>query len=501
MKNLKVLLLLFLMLLISSGVSHAENFSMISDIMNAFSYADTDDKPTVKLATDKFLQANIKSSREDFSRIMNSKNLSVTELLYLNEKLYELGFFQLANLADLKISDDNFSFYKKTVQEFYKPKYLPTLDEELFLAEVYSNIMYNDRQIEAIKELLEDENLLKKSDYANYLLALGYYKTNNFKPALKAVNEAIDINGKCENYKFLKIKLLAEMGRKKEAMRLFNSYNNKKELPYSYRKKCELLKQFILYKTEKNQWERNYALGRYYYTTKDNSKALKSLQNASLTKNKKDLTRVWGIMSRTYLKLGDEKKAFELASKAYKYNSSNKDANVTLARIYYKDKDYNKALEHFKKAVKKDKLDTSIIKVAQIYDYLNETEKAIKIYRHLIKKGDDEWESYYNLALLDKNNRREYLLKSLKYNPVSRDSWIELAKTEIENENYSLAKEYLKNLYYIDDKDFRYYYYQGLISKNLGDKLRAAEYLDKCIDLNPDYYEARKELTELKENI
>lgn len=488
-------------MLISSGVSHAENFSMISDIMNAFSYADTDDKPTVKLATEKFLQVNIKASYEDFSRIINSKNLSLTELLFLNEKMYELGFFELANLADLKISDENFTFYKKTVQEFYKPKYRLSLDEELFLAEIYSNIMYNDRPFEAIKELLEKHELLKNSDYANYLLALGYYKSNNFKQALKAVNDAIDINNKCENYKFLKIKLLAEMGRKKEATMLFNSYNNRKLLPYSYRKKCELLKQFILYKTEKNQWERNYALGRYYYTAEENSKALKSLQNASLTKSKKNLTRVWGIMSRTYLKLGDEKKAYELASKAYKNNPSNKDANVTLARIYYKDKDYKKALEHFKKAVKKDKLDTSIIKVAQIYYYLGEHEKAVKIYKNLIKADDDEWEAYYNLALTDEKHKNEYLMKSLKYNPVSKDSWVELAKTEIENNNYDLAREYLKNLYYIDDKDFRYYYCQGLISKNLGDNMRAAEYLDKCIDLNPDYYEARKVYTELKEDI
>ena len=282
-------------------------------------------------------------------------------------------------------------------------------------------------------------------------------------------------------------------------MNLFESYSKKKELPYNYRKKCELLKQFILYKTEKNQWERNYALGRFYYTEGDYQKALKSLQYATLTKNKKDLSKAWALISRTYLKLGDEKKAKEYAVKAN--DSSNKDANVTLARLEYAQQNYKQAQEYFKKAVKKDKLDSSIIKVGQIYNLLGEGKKAEKVFKKILKNGKDEWEAYYNLALMDSTNKEEYLLKALKYNPEYKDAWYELVKIEIEFKNYAVAQSYLKNLLYIDENDYRYYYYQGVITRILGDKSKAAYYFNKSVQINPDYYDAVKALIELKEYI
>ncbi len=481
--------------------SAQNDFSMFGDIISAFSSSPTYVKPVAKLATDKFMQANISSSYDDFLQIIEDKNTSSLEMLKLNEKMYELGFFTLAEISSSKIQDENFMFYQKTVQNFYKPTYVLTKQDELFLAEIYSNIFYNDRAVEAIKELSQRKDLLKKSDYANYLMALGFYKTDNLKSALKSINDAIDINSKCQNYKFLKIKLLAETGKRKEAINLFNSYNNKKELPYLYRKKCELLKQFILYKTEKNQWRKNYALGRYYYTEGDYQKALRSLQNATLTKNKKNLTKVWAMLSRTYLKLGDAKKAKEYALKAVKNDDSNTDANVTLARLAYMEDDYKKASEYFKKAIKDDKLDTSIIKVAQLYQINGEDDKAVKIYKSLLKKGNDEWEAYYNLALLDNDNEEKDLLMSISSNPMNADAWATLVNLKIGNKEYIKAKEYLKNLLYIDENDYRYYYYKGIVNRDNGDYVKAVKYFSKSVELNPEFDDAQRELIKLKEYI
>ena len=476
-----------------------DNFTMLTNIMNAFS---TSENPvSVEMATDKFKQANIASSYEVFSQILNNNDLSSVELLDLCEKMYQYGFFSLADIAKRKNIEPNFDFYIKTTEEFYSPQTLPTKEEELFFSQIYSNIIYNDRAVEAITELESQKDKYKKSDYVKYLLALGYFKTNNFKQSLSAIDDAIDINPKCENYKVLKIKLLAELGRRQDALRLFNEYNNAKVLPYSYRKKCELLKQFILYKTEKNQWERNYALGRYYYTEGDYNKALKSLQNATLTKNKKNLARVWGIMSRTYLKLGNKDKAREFANKCCKINPKNKDANVTLARLSDEKKEYKNALEHYIIASKDDRLDTSRIRVAQIYQIFEEDNKAEKIYKTLIKKEEDVWQASYNLSKIDKENREVLLDKTIVYNPHYKEAWFEKTDDCIESQDYTNAQKYLKNLLYIDEKDFRYYYYQGIIAREKGNNIEAVKYFQKSLTINPDNYEAAKALTELKEYI
>ena len=497
MKNRVVSLICLILLVNPVHAANVYDSFSLTDVINAFSSTNYLSEVTFKTAFDKFKQSNVNSSFNDFKELIeNSKNSSV-ELLVLYEKMYELGFFSLADRAKSHIADSNFEFYEKCVKEFYSPSKMLTHDEEIFLAEIYSQITYNDRAVEAINELEQNKDLLKKSDYANYLMALGYYKSNNFKEAMKFINDAISKNSKCENYKFLKIKLLAETEQRNDALRLFNSYNNKKELPYNYRKKCELLKQFILYKTEKNQWERNYALGRYYYTNGEYQKALKSLQNATLTKNKKDLTKVLGIMSRTYLKLGQDDKAKETALKAIKNDISNKDANVTLARLADSEANFGKALECYKKASKNDKLDTSIIKVAQLYQLKDEDAKAKNIYTSLVKKSDDEWTALYNLAVMD--NKPEYLYKSLKANPFYADAWVELIKFELENKNYDKAKEYLNNLLYIDDKDFRYYYYMGVFCRENNLNIDAARNFKKSLDLNPDNYEAEKSLIELRE--
>lgn len=500
MKKIKLLLLIFFLLCLPVKASDVtDSLSVLTGIVNAFTENDDNLEkiPSVKQATDKFMQANISIAWEDFYQIINS-NISSAELISLSEKMAEFGFFDLSTLAKEKIKDKVlFSFYNDTVKEFYYPTIKHSKEEELFLAEIYSNIFYNDRPADAVSELLTKEELLKKSDYANYLLALGYYKSNNFKEAIKSINKTINLNPENINYQFLKMKLLAETGKRKEALKLFDNYNSRKVLPYQYRVKCELIKQFILYKTEKKQWKRNYYLGRYYYTEGDYQKALKSLQNAALSRKNADLAMIRGIMSRTYLKLGEDEKAYDLAQKSLKKDSSNKDACVTMARILLKNGRIEEALKYFKKASKEDKLDTSKLMVSVLYNKLGDTKKSKKIYNKIIKKGSDEWGFYYNASKYDSLRKLEYLKKTLSLNPLYKDAWADLVEYEISIKNYKRAEDYLQNLYYIDENDFRYYYYKGLIANVSGKVVDARRFLNKSLILNPNFNDAKKLLSEI----
>ena len=89
------------------------------------------------------------------------------------------------------------------------------------MADAYANIVYNNLAIETTSELLNNIELTE-SDYKNYLISLGYYKSNNLPQALKYINNAIIINDNNVNYKVLKAKILADSKRLKQALKVLD---------------------------------------------------------------------------------------------------------------------------------------------------------------------------------------------------------------------------------------------------------------------------------------
>ena len=71
---------------------------------------------------------------------------------------------------------------------------------------------------------------------------------------------------------------------------------------------------------------------------------------------------------------------------------------------------------------------------------------------------------------------------------------MELAKAAIARENTRLAGRYLDVVKYIDENDFRYYYYQGLVFKAKGLNQDANYYFKKSLAINPNNELAKKEL-------
>ena len=99
------------------------------------------------------------------------------------------------------------------------------------------------------------------------------------------------------------------------------------------------------------------------------------------------------------------------------------------------------------------------------------------------------------MALLDKSREVAYLKKSLAINIQFKDGWIDLARTEIEKNNLDSASNYLAIAKYIDENDFRYYYYQGLVYKNKGLVGDAKRSFRKSLIINPNYQPAKEELS------
>lgn len=449
-------------------------------------------------ATDKFVQCNIRASWSDFKTLINNTGSNDFFYLAMANKMSDLGLFDLATLATSKIKDKDITALSiEDMKRYYFPKKKLKPEDEMFLAEVYSNIMYNDQSSESTNELLKNKNLLSNSDYANYLVALGSYKSNFYSRANQYIDLAILQNPTNLNYKKLKAEIVADNNKPAEAVKIVSDLKKQNLYSFEYEKKVNSLEQYILYKTKNENWEKNYHLGYYYFIENDNSKSIKSLQTAfAATKKKSNQGKILGLMSQVYLKMNEFEKASDAAKKAYKINNNCSMALLTLGDLNYRSKNFKQALKYYRQSATQDKLSyMPLIKEAQTYQQLNNTKKAKEIYQKILKTRFDSWEAYYNIALLDKDKETIYIKKALAVNPLFNDGWIQLAKTEIDKANYLNAAKYLSNAYYIDENDFRYYYYQGLICKNTGEFAQAEYNFKKCLKLNPKCTEARDELT------
>lgn len=449
-------------------------------------------------ATDKFIRCNIRASRQDFKNSI--ENSPKNDFLYMSiaNKMADLGLFTLADLAVSKIEDNDIAGVSiDAIKRFYYPARKIKYDDELFLAEIYSNIMYNNQSSEAVNELIQNEAMLSNYDYANYLIALGSYKSGIIPQAKKYINLALIQNPNNINYQALKAKILAKDGASEDALKTVENIKKQNLYSYEYERKIKALEQFILYETSKPEWLKNYHLGYYYYLDGDNAKAVRTLQTALSFKKRANQGMIYELMSKVYLKMNEFEKASDSAKKAHKISRNR--ALLTLGDLSFQDKKYKEAISYYKKAASKDKKSyVPLVREAQTYQQLANNKKAKELYTKVLKTHFDSWEAYYNIAILDKDKETIYLKKALAVNPLFEDGWIQLAKNQIDKGNYEIAQKYLANAFYIDENDFKYYYYQGLLDKIAGDNTQAKNDFEKCLKLNSSFKDAQNELNTLK---
>src|SRR5574344_390489 len=227
-------------------------------------------------ASDRFVQCNIKASWSDFRNLILTVNKNDFVYIAIAQKMSELGFFDLAELSVSKISDKELS--KVAVDEmkrFYYPRKKLKFEEEMLLAEAYSNIIYNDQSNEVSNELIKNQNLLSFSDYANYLEALAAYKSGEQVKAERYISLAIIQNPYNLNYLKLKAQILANGPEPSLALKSVDILKHQNLVSAEYNRQINSLEQYVLGKTAKQKWEKIYHLGYYYYLENDSSRAVK----------------------------------------------------------------------------------------------------------------------------------------------------------------------------------------------------------------------------------
>jgi len=448
------------------------------------------------IAMNRFIQSNVRASYTDFEILIENTNPLDYLYIQLSEKMASLGFFNLSELAMSKLMDNDISFLQsEDIKLFYFPSVKLSKEDEIYLGEMYSNIIYNDQSREVTTELVKNPILLEKYDYANYIAALGYFKSNNISEAEKYIDKAILKNPQNLNYKKLQAEIISQTEKPQNAIKIVNSIKSHQMLTTEFNRKIQSIEEYISYKTIKNEFEKKYHLAYYFYLENELNKATRTLQTAFNTK-KNNNRNVYALLSRVYFDAKEYEKAEDNATKAYKLNRSNPISLMVLGDLALRNNDYKNALNYYSNAASSDKnYYLPLIKSAQIYQKINEHKKASEIYSKILKNRSDAYEAYYEMALVDKSREIEYLKKCLSINPKFKDAWIDLARIEIEKNNLDNATNYLSIAKYIDENDFRYYYYQGLVFKNKGLPADAKRSFRKSLKLNPNYTPAKEELS------
>lgn len=445
------------------------------------------------IAFDRFMQSNVKSAYGDFKVLIETMGESDYGYIQLALRMADIGFFNLSDMAVSKIDDkDLSSFIVEDMKLYYFPSKKLKKDDEIYLGEVFSNIMYNDQSREATMELVKNTALLESSDYANYIASLGYLKSNDLIEAEIYIDNAIKLNAQNLNYKKLKAEILSQGKKPQNALKMVDYIKAQPLYSTDFTRKVNSLEQFVLYKSKKNYSEKMYHLGYYYYYENEFAKSVRTLQGAFSAK-KKHNKDVNALLARVYFAMNDFEKAQDNAQKALKVDGNNLQALLVLGDLNYRVKDYKTALKYYKHASNNEKSSfESSIKIAQTYEQLGKEKKAFEIYERLLKTYNNCYIAYYKIALSDKSKEVTYLKKALAVNIMFKDAWIDLGRCAIEQQNFKDAKNYLAIANYIDENDFRYYYYQGLLAKKQGQD--SVYYFQKSLNLNPDYQPAKEEL-------
>ena len=437
-------------------------------------------------AENRFLQSNVKASYDDFNDLAETADHDDYVFLLYGIKMAEFGLFDLSDKLIDRLDSNHFTgAYVKDMRRYYYPSSLLDKNNIIVLADAYSNIVYNNMALETTSELLNSV-CIDENDYKNYLIALGYYKSNNLSQALKYINKAIIQNDVNINYLSLKARILADSKKSSQALKVLKEIKKTPFLTTDFQQKVRATEEYVLYKTSKNAALKDYHLAYYYHLQDKSLLAVKVLQSAILSA-KQYTNEIYSLLGRVYYENNEPLKAKEFAARAYKEDKHNYLAVLTIADVSYDERRYSDSLTYYKKAKKLSKSTAPKVGIAKSYLALEQTDKAKAMYEKLLKDNKMNEDLLVESLKVIPQRVDYYLPRVASIDLSNNDIWLGLANIAIKDGNYKMASTYLNNSYYIDENNFKYYYYLSLLQRANGDNASADRSLSRCADINADY--------------
>lgn len=439
-------------------------------------------------AENRFLQGNVKASHDDFADLVFKAKHDDYVLLAYAIKMAEYGFFDLSEDLITKLDNNLYTKnYVKDIRKYYYPSALMNVKDTLYLTDAYASIVYNNLAIETTSEL-QNSVRASNSDYKNYLIALGFYKSNNLGLALKYINNAIEQNDINVNYKILKAKILADSCKTKQALKILKEIQSVEFLTVDFQDKIRAIEEYVLYKIAKEEPLKDYHLAYYYHLQGKSSLAIKVLQGTIL-QAKQHAPKIFGLLSKIYYEYDEPLKAQEFAQRAYRDSRKNYEAVLTLANLCFDERKYEESLKFYKEARRLTNDSLPSIGIAKSHLALEKTKQSKKLYEKMLNKDLNDIELLTGALKIFPQRADDYLPRMASLDIMNNEIWLSLANIAIKDKNYSMAETYLNNSYYIDENNFKYYYYLSLVFKAKGEFEKSKQSLIKCSMLSSDYEE------------
>lgn len=197
---------------------------------------------------------------------------------------------------------------------------------------------------------------------------------------------------------------------------------------------------------------------------------------------------------------GDIKKAKELYKTFLDEKLSIEDfeaININLGNIYFLERDYIKAREHYEKSLSYNNQNEKIFfNIAMTFLKNKELHEAKKYFQKAININTNYLNAYINLGVL---NKKLELLdesifcfeKAIDINPNEPDIYYNYANVFLKKEQYNTALIFFEKALELNSNDeYKIYYSMGLTYqyKNIYDK--ALEYFNKSLEYKNDYADA-----------
>lgn len=469
---------------IDNKVVSAITFEPLMNAINNIKNNSGNSLEGIERATSRYMQTNVVASYKDFSNIISSIN-GKNDFLYVTmaQRLAELGFFSLSQNSIINITD--YDLWNKSINTF-KRIYFPTVtlsyEEEIYLAGLQTAVLYNNSAKEVIKDLEKHDKLLKKSDYANYVLAVAYFENKNYSRALNAINKAIMKSPENVNYLTFKSKIYTQSGNYKSALKIIEQIDDFNSISGYYKEYLNNDKLYILMKMSKKDKQKYYS-AELLFKTGEYQKALKEAQTA-ISLNKKN-PAPYVIIGDYYLKFGDFEKAKDSYMKAYNLKQKYVPALVGLGHYYYMKNEYSSAYEYYLRAYKySSQNDVILTALANCLFAKNENQLAEEYLKKAIKVNPNSDIAYYLLSKITPDLKEQYLRTALSFNPMNIYAWLDLAELKISQNNFKEAKEYLFPAELINPKNSRYLMLKKYIDEKKQGGLKSSyNYFHELINL------------------
>lgn len=445
-------------------------------------------------ANEKFTQGNITSAYKDYKAILDASSNEDFVNLGFAYKFANMGLFSLAQEAINNIHDRE--IYNNQIQ-LIKSKLFPQVvmsyDDEIFLAQSYTEIYYNNLAFEVARDLNKLPERLKRADYAHYILSQAYYNTKEYNKAINEINKALSINPDNINYVKYKAQIFCETNKLSDATKLLDDLLKNNSNILDYRNDIEGLRFYTLAKATKDRQKSTYYLAQYFLKAGDKQRAIKEL-NQNISANPKAYNSMT-LLADIYFKQNKLSEAMDLYEKAYKIKKNNPETLIGIANMYMFKKDYRNAVDFYVKASKKDKNNTNaLIQASYCYKMLNMTDKSAEYANKALKQKNIDASVYYTASKINEIKNIQYLKKAVSTDPLYSDAWLNLAYIAMNNSRSDLAQTYVKTAQYIDKDNYKVYYYFGLIDKKNGNMAAAKANFKKSLKINPYFLDATEEL-------